>query len=314
MHALAFGRSTTRAGDARPLDLVARVFVAAVCFVVGLAPVAARWIPDAAMRIEVDIVLVVIYVAVAYGLKKQIGLQQLREFWSVALAFGVFALVWLLNDTIPAFFASNVLHDEPTSNNPFASTVSGTVILQLVDMLVTIIPVLLFAVVTTGGPGSVYVRKGVLGRWLVAAIAFFVIFFVFVATLPLRPDSPALRLFPMAADLSVEKIVALSPALLVMALSNGFQEEFLFRGLLLSSFGRFLGPWSANLVQAALFATAHLGVTYTPNVVLFIVCGVLPLGLVAGYLTRKTRSLLTPAIFHGALDIAIYLTFLAAVS
>ena len=39
-----------------------------------------------------------------------------------------------------------------------------------------------------------------------------------------------------------------------------------------------------------------------------------PLGLAAGYLMRTTESVLTPAIFHGALDIAIYLVFLSYVS
>ena len=184
----------------------------------------------------------------------------------------------------------------------------------MVETLLTVVPVLLFARLAGIDPGVVYVGKGIMGRWLIAAVVFFVVFYLFVATLPLRPDSFAQRLFPLNGALTVERFIALSPALLVVALSNGFEEEFLFRGMMLSSFGGFLGPWSANLLQAALFAGAHLGVTYTPSAIVFVVCIVLPLGLVAGYLTRKTHSVLTPAIFHGALDIAIYLTFLTAVS
>jgi membrane protease YdiL (CAAX protease family) len=62
------------------------------------------------------------------------------------------------------------------------------------------------------------------------------------------------------------------------------------------------------------FAAAHVGVTYTPNFLLFAVLLIFPLGLFGGYLMRRTNSVITPGIFHGALDMGIYLAFLSYAS
>jgi membrane protease YdiL (CAAX protease family) len=62
------------------------------------------------------------------------------------------------------------------------------------------------------------------------------------------------------------------------------------------------------------FAVAHVGVTYTPIGLVFLFVIVFPLGLLAGFLMRATNSVLVPAIFHGALDMATYLPFLTYAS
>ena len=69
----------------------------------------------------------------------------------------------------------------------------------------------------------------------------------------------------------------------------------------------------ANVLQAAVFAVAHVDVTYAPMLV-FLVAVVFPIGLLAGYLMRASRGIFVPAILHGALDIPIYLGFLASVA
>jgi len=97
-------------------------------------------------------------------------------------------------------------------------------------------------------------------------------------------------------------------------ISNGFQEEFLFRALFLQRYGIFLGAYLANVVQALVFAFAHLGVTYTPSAVVFTLVAVFPLGLIAGYLMRSSNGVVAPALFHAGLDIPIYLAFLTYVS
>jgi membrane protease YdiL (CAAX protease family) len=111
--------------------------------------------------------------------------------------------------------------------------------------------------------------------------------------------------------MTVARFLALSPPLVLMAFSNAFEEEFLFRGLFLQKYEWLFGPVLANVLQAMVFSIAHTGVTYTPSAIVFIVIIVFPLGLIAGYLMRATSSVLTPAIFHGALDMAIYVTFLS---
>jgi membrane protease YdiL (CAAX protease family) len=73
------------------------------------------------------------------------------------------------------------------------------------------------------------------------------------------------------------------------------------------------GAGLANVVQAAVFTFAHLGITYTSSTALFLVVAVLPLGLLAGYLMRTTNSIVVPCIVHAALDVPIYLVYLSSV-
>jgi membrane protease YdiL (CAAX protease family) len=61
----------------------------------------------------------------------------------------------------------------------------------------------------------------------------------------------------------------------------------------------------ATLVQAVIFASWHVGITYTPFVLLFIALYVFPLGLLAGYLTRSSGSILPGWLFHIGVDMAI---------
>jgi len=68
------------------------------------------------------------------------------------------------------------------------------------------------------------------------------------------------------------------------------------------------------VLQAAVFAFAHLDVGYTPSVRLFVLAVVFPLGLLAGYLMRASNGVVAPAIVHAGLDIPIYLGFLSWVA
>ena len=138
--------------------------------------------------------------------------------------------------------------------------------------------------------------------------------YVFIATIPLRPGSPIQQVLPTGAKLTIQRVLALTPALLVMAISNGFQEELLFRGLFLQRYTLFFGAGVANVLQAAVFAVAHVGVTYTPLLLVFLVAVVFPLGLLGGYVLRASKRIFVPAILHGAFDLQIYLGFLASVS
>jgi membrane protease YdiL (CAAX protease family) len=191
-----------------------------------------------------------------------------------------------------------------------ASTISGTVILQLLTTLIAIVPVVGLTLVSGKDLRSIYAHTGVAGRWLAFAVVFFVLFYLFLATIPLRPGSFAERMLPTNGTPTFAAFLAITPALVLVSISNSFEEEFLFRGLFLQKYERFFGARLANVVQALIFSVAHGGITYTPVAWLFIVLIVFPLGLAAGYLMRATRGVLVPGLFHGALDMAIYLAFL----
>lgn len=291
------------------LDASRRVLIALACLVAGTAPLAARAIGDEVLRIAYGALLTLAYFAFALYVRRQ--RSAVRNYSELAFAFSIFALVQVLNNWLPAFVSGTVLRDPPIPGNPFASTISGTVVNQLLDTLIAIVPVIGLTWLSRKDLGSIYVRVGSTGRWLAFALVFFVAFYLFIATIPLRPGGVAERMLPTNGPMSLARFFALTPALLVVSLSNGFEEEILFRGLFLTKFDSFLGARVANLIQALIFAIAHVGVSYTPVAALFIILVVFPLGLVAGYLMRATRSVLVPSIFHGALDMAIYLTFLS---
>lgn len=283
-----------------------RLILTLVCLGLGIIPFA-RWIPGDLVRI--------VYVAVLLSFALYARTQpSLRKYWELAFAFAVFGLVALLDGFVAGYVGSSLLHDPPNEGDPLASTVSGTVVIQLLDALSAIVPVVVLTRISGGDLSSIYVRKGVLGRWFVFALVFLVTFYLFLASLPLRPDSPAHRLLPENGTLTLARFLTLSPALLLVSLSNGFEEEFLFRGLFLQKYEVFFGARLANVLQATVFASAHVGISYTPNFLLFAVLLIFPLGLFGGYLMRATNSVITPGIVHGALDMGIYLAFLSYAS
>lgn len=284
---------------------------AAACLLAGCAALAPRWLADDSLKIALGLVLAAAYLGFALFARRSAILQQYSD---IGFAFFIFAFVQVLNNSLPGFVTTYVLHDAPSSGNPFASTIGGTVLIQLLETAIAVVPVLVLAKLAGWDLGSIYMRRGSVSKWLFAAVAFFVLFFVFTATIPLRPGSFAERLLPTNGALTISQFIALSPALIVMSLTNGFEEELLFRGLFLQKYAWLFGAVVANLLQAAVFAFAHLGVSYTPSALFFVAVVVFPLGLAAGYLMRATNSIITPLIFHGALDLAIYLTFLTYAS
>jgi uncharacterized protein len=290
------------------LDFRQKSILGIVCLSAGIAPFAARWIPDDMARIACGLLLAAAYLAFTLFARNHAGL---RQFWELSFAFCILAVANVLNDSIPGYVGTAVLHDPPNAGNPLASTVSGTVIIQLLESLIGAGSVVVLTKLSGRDLGSIYVRTGVIGRWLAFAALFFVVFYVFLATLPLRPDSPAHLFLPLGA-LTLDRFLALTPALLVVSMSNGFTEEVVVRGLFLQKFNTFFNPRISNVLQAIIFSSAHAGITYSPSVLLFIVLYVFPLGLATGYLMRATKGILVPGIFHGTLDMGIYVGFLSA--
>ena len=273
--------------------------LALLCFVAGAAALAIRWLTDDLLRFGSALVLCTLFFGAAYMLHRAADAR-----WPLAFAFGVFALVQLLNNSLPGFVATDVLHAPPTEGDPLAGTVSASVIVQLVEAAIAIVPVVVLTLLSGQRLGSIYILGAVDRRWLLGTCVFFVGICVLVAT------RGAQRLLPANVPFNL----SLAPALLVVALSNGFEEEILFRGLFLQKYTAVFGARIANFLQGLVFTFAHLGISYSSNTTLFLVIAVFPLAIIAGYLMRKTNSVLVPAIMHAALDIPIYLIFLSVVS
>ena len=94
----------------------------------------------------------------------------------------------------------------------------------------------------------------------------------------------------------------LYPAFVLM-IFTGFLEELIFRGLIqdvsTTSMGRF-GIWYCAL----LFAVLHIGYLSVPDVVF-----VFGVGLLFGFISHKTRSLLGVSLAHGFTNISMYLIY-----
>jgi len=81
-------------------------------------------------------------------------------------------------------------------------------------------------------------------------------------------------------------------------------EEMLFRGIILRSFLRQYSRWAAIVGSAAIFGLAHM------NIYQF--CAALVLGIIAGWLYERTRSLLTCIALHAAYNGTLTLIELSA--
>lgn len=283
-----------------------RWMLAVSCLAAGIACLAGRWIPGGVtVRVAYGLLVAAILLGVALLPSPRWSAHRPR---SLPFAFFIFAVVQVLNNSVPAYVASSVLLQAPVPGNPLASTVSGTVWIQLLDTALAAIPIVVLTRAVGQDLGTIYLRPGVLGRGLVIAIVVFVLCYLAAGT------GMSDRLFPVREAISLHRFLALTPALLVLSLSNGFQEELLFRGLFLQKYLAVFGKHSANLLQAVIFTIAHAGITYTPATLLFLIVVVFPLGLITGYLMRTTRGMLAPVILHAGTDIPIYLAFLSFVS
>ena len=282
-----------------------RVAVAVLCLAGGVLPLAARSIPAGGVRLVYGAALAVAFLAVTLWMRRS---ARFEAHWPLAFAFFVFALVQVLNNSLPAYFNDLVLHQPPVEGDPLASTASGSVVIQLLDTAIAIVPILVLIKLSRQSLTSMYMGPGRFGPQVIVAVVAFVALYVVATTVPLH------RLFPMHGAMSLGRALPLTPALLALVVSNGFQEEFLFRGLFLKRFESALGVYSANLVQAMVFAFAHVGVTYTPSALIFVLIIVFPLGLASGYLMRSSRGFLAPVVFHAGVDIPIYLAFLSYVA
>jgi membrane protease YdiL (CAAX protease family) len=289
--------------EQRPqLGIGAQGALAGISLCAGIAPLAARWISNDAIKLAYGLFLCLVYLTVTLVARRTIVL---RPFWPLSFAFFIFAFVQLLNNAIPPYVATHLLHAPSVPGNPLASTVSGTVIIEVLDSVLAILPIIVLIVVSGQGLVSIYARVGKTGRWLILPIITLILFSYNVAS------HHSERYIPTNGHVSGHQLVAWIPLVLIMVSANVLQEEFLFRGLFLQRYDAFFGPPVSNVLQAIVFAVAHAGVTYTTGLVLFIVLFIFPIGLVCGYLMRRTNGVVIPALFHAGFDIPIFVAFLS---
>ncbi len=85
---------------------------------------------------------------------------------------------------------------------------------------------------------------------------------------------------------------------------QAFSQEVQFRGLLLGALERTMSARWANVCQAAVFALAHLAISYGGPEAPFVPITFL-VGLAFGWLVRRTNSLWPAVIIHAVADVAL---------
>ena len=298
--------SSSIPSEKEPTSLVTRGGVVVFCLAAAsIYRASVSLIPSGLLEDGFVLVLSAVFLALAVLARRG---RRFRKYWELPFAFFVFTIAGFLGDGMISpfqrLFVNDVLHQTTTTNNPLASTVLGTVLAQLFGTLMMVIPIILLTKASGGELRTIFLDRP-RTRWgLVVGIVCILVFYF----LSLRGRTESF--FPTNGVITPSRLLALTPALVVLVLLNGFREELWFRGLFLNKYGRFLGPVSSNLLAAVIFTSFHVQVQYSASILPFLGYALL-IGLISGWLMQKTRSILAPAIFHAGTDIPIFLVYLS---
>jgi len=232
--------------------------------------------------IRTGLCILFLALAVVFALKKK-----WNKFWPIPFAFflAVFCqfLAWRFSGLPLKFLGLE------------SSSIKGMAAAKFSQSLWIIIPILFLTLVSGQSLASIYFKKGRLRYGLVIGL---IGFFTFAAFLIFQVKN---------IDSGLERLVSASPWILIFVLSNGLNEELLFRGLFLKKFEPFLGKFGSNLLTAVVFSLVHMKVEYVKSGEIFMFLGIVfVLALIWGYLMQKSGSLLGSALFHAGSDLVLF--------
>lgn len=290
-------------------SLMARAGLVAFCLAAAFAYRASvSLIPSGILEDGFVLVLSAFFLALALIARRG---QDLKRYWEIPFAFFVFTIAGFFGDgmisPLQRLFVTRVLHETTSTNNPLASTVQGSVLAQLLGTLIMVIPIVVLTKASGGELRSIFIARP-RTRWgiIVGVVCFGLIYF-------LAARGRTEGFFPTHGGITTSRFLALTPALVVLVLLNGFREELWFRGLFLNKYGTFLSPLSSNALAAVIFTAFHVQVQYSASILPFLAYALI-IGLILGWLMQRTKSILAPAIFHAGTDIPIFLVYLSYAS
>lgn len=285
--------------------VLAQVLLVLFCLVAGIGYRASvSLVPSGIAEDAFVLVAAAVLLALAL-LAKRSG--SLATYWDIPFAFFVFYVAAFFGDgnisPLQHWFVKDVLHESTGSNNPLASTVTGSLLAQLFGTVLLAIPIIVLTIAAGRSLGSIYLAWPKSWWPIAVGVASLAVFWF----LALRGRTESF--FAIHGELSTSRFLALTPALIVLVLLNGFREEIFFRALFLNKYGMFLRPFVSNLLAAVIFTSFHVEVRYAASVLVFLGY-TLVIGLVAGWLMQRSGSLLASALFHAGTDIPIFLVYL----
>lgn len=283
-----------------------QVLVVVFCLVAGLGYRASvSLIPTGVAEAVFILVGAAVLLVLALAAKRT---ATLSRFWEIPFAFFVFFVAGFFGDgSISPFqhlLVSDVLHESTSTNNPLASTLTGSVLAQIGGTILLAVPIIALTLASGRNLQEIFIAKPKSLWGLVFAVTVFLAFW-FIA---LRGRT--VSFFPIHGAFTTSRFLSFTPALVVLVLLNGFREEIWFRALFLNKYERFLSPALANVLAAVIFTSFHVEVKYAASVVIFLVY-TLVIGLIAGWLMQRSGSLFASTVFHAATDIPIFLVYLS---
>jgi membrane protease YdiL (CAAX protease family) len=142
-------------------------------------------------------------------------------------------------------------------------------------------------------------RRGALLLALSVSLLFLIVAFALPAPLIGREGVPLLSLGGSAA-------VAYGIANATSAIA----QEIQFRGVLLAALERQHSPWAALITQALIFGIAHIATQYEGPAQSFIPIVIL-LGLIWGWMTQRSHSVLPAAVVHVVAELFLVATIVS---
>jgi membrane protease YdiL (CAAX protease family) len=178
------------------------------------------------------------------------------------------------------------------------SSARGIAVAKLGEALVIVLSILVMHFAAGGDWDALFLRGGRLKLGLTAGALGFAAFATIAAVQA------------MGSGLSWTVVAAALPWISIFVFSNAFMEELWFRALFLKKLEPLVGGTNAIVSTALVFAMVHISSTYVIDIVLFLVA-LMALGLLWGWLMRKSDSLWGPVLIHAGADVLVMMGFLA---
>jgi membrane protease YdiL (CAAX protease family) len=179
-------------------------------------------------------------------------------------------------------------------------TSQGTTIDKVIQMILTVVPILVLVKVSGADLGSIYLKRGNLKM----ALGFGALVWLNFAT--------SAFLFFAERFTSMDRLIAAVLWGLVFSFANGFLEELWLRAIFLKRLEPFLGLGGSVLLTSIVFSVIHAGSTYlTPIAMPFMLANTFTLGLACGYLMMKLDNIWGPTLIHAAADFFLFVALLA---
>jgi membrane protease YdiL (CAAX protease family) len=224
--------------------------------------------------------------------------KRLNKYWQVTFAFFIASVVYPVT-SLTVDWKSEVLGRLGVAA---VVTSQGTAVDKVLQMILTVVPILVLVRVSGADLGSIFLKRGNLKMGL-----------SFGALVWLNFVTSAFLFFAVRFT-SMDRLIAATLWGLVFSFANGFLEELWLRAIFLKRLEPFLGIGASVLLTSIVFSAIHAGSTYlTPIAMPFMLANTLALGLGCGYLMMKSDSIWGPTLIHAAADFFLFIALLANV-